>query len=114
VDDAQHRGIVPEQSHGNRGSALAGGELEGAVVRVDEPQRILLGAGVQARLLAGKGAMDERLELLAQALLDLEVDRRIAAPAARPLGARSSPSASTAAITASSSSFNRKPWSAGP
>jgi hypothetical protein len=57
-------------------------------VGVDEPDRILLGPGREIGFLAGERARHQGLQRLAQALLDLAVDRRVAAPAARPLGAQ--------------------------
>ncbi|MDF3010622.1 MAG: hypothetical protein K0S03_1418 [Burkholderiales bacterium] len=54
-------------------------------MRVDEPD--FVGVGGRLRLLAGEGAGHEARERLAQAVLDLAVDRAISAPAARAFGA---------------------------
>jgi hypothetical protein len=87
VHHCKHRLAVAQQRHRDRRAAPAGGEFERAVVRVDEPGHALHRARAAARLLADERAVDQRAELLAQRLLDLDVDRAGAALATRPIGA---------------------------
>src|SRR6185295_19232422 len=86
VHHAEHWRALAQQRDRDRRAAPPGEELERAVVRIHEPDPACPGARRGSRLLADEGAIDEAAQRLAQAFLDLLVDRAVAALAARPAG----------------------------
>ena len=83
VHHAERGNIAAQQRHRDRRPPSSLRVLGGAVVRVDEPRPALLRARHRFAFLAAESARHEPLQLRAQALLDLAVDRRAAALAAR-------------------------------
>src|SRR4051812_6075298 len=87
VDDCKHRHAIAQQRDRDGAAALAGDEVEGAVLRIHQPH--VFGGGIAQRgaaLFSRKSARHQRGELRPQAILDLEVDGRAAAAAARTVG----------------------------
>jgi hypothetical protein len=80
---AQHRNAAAQQRDRDRRAATSLQELARPILRIDEPAVAGERAWCESGLLAEKVARNELLQVFAQPLLDLSVDRRLAARAAR-------------------------------
>jgi hypothetical protein len=80
---SQHRYALVQQRDRDRRTTASLQEFARAVLRIDEPAVAGERAGCKSGLLAEKVARNELLQVFAQALLDLDVDRRLAARSAR-------------------------------